>query len=75
MITMNEIRNNLCEAIKLGGLSQTELAKKLNIKQPTISKYLAGKAMPSLDTFANLCVILDLDPSDILNVDNEKKKQ
>lgn len=72
---MSEIRNNLCEAIKLSGVSQTELAKQLYMTQQAISNYFVGKAMPSLETFANLCVILDLDPSDILNVDSEKKKQ
>ena len=68
MITLEEIRNNLIEAIKLSGISQVELAKKLNIKQPTVAQYLSGRAMPSLDTFANLCVLLDLDANEILNI-------
>ena len=68
MITLEEIRNNLIEAIKLSGISQVELAKKLNIKQPTVAQYLSGRAMPSLDTFANICIILDLDANEILNI-------
>ena len=47
-------------------LSQVELAKKLNISQPTVSEYITGKSMPALDTFANLCQLLDLDANDIL---------
>lgn len=66
MITLAEIRTRLIDAIKQSGMSQTELAKKLNIRQQTVSQYLSGRAMPALDTFANLCEILDVDPSDIL---------
>ena len=68
MITLEDIRKNIVEAIKTSGMSQIEIAKKLNIKQPTIAQYLSGRAMPSLDTFANLCVILDLDANEILNI-------
>lgn len=73
MITVEIIRKKLIEAIKLSGKSQTELAKELNVTQPTIAQYISGKIMPSLDTFANLCVILDLDANDMLSIPEEKK--
>lgn len=66
MITLSEIQKRLSEAIKQSGMTQTELGKRLGIKQQTISQYISGRAMPALDTFANLCVILDVDPADIL---------
>lgn len=66
MITLEQIRNNLQAAIKNSGLTQTQIAKKLNIYQTAVSQYLSGRAMPALDTFANLCVILDIDPAEIL---------
>ena len=66
MITSKEIQIKLAEEIRNSRISQTELAKKLNIKQPTVAQYLSGKAMPALDTFANLCKILDLNPAEIL---------
>ena len=68
MIVLEDIRKNLIEAIKLSGMTQTEIAKKLNIRQQSVGKYLQGIAMPSLDTFANLCVLLDLDANEILNI-------
>lgn len=68
MVTIVLIRSRLIEAIKLSELSQTELAKKLNVKQPTVSMYLSGKAMPALDTFANICAVLDVDPAYILGI-------
>lgn len=68
MVTLDIIRSRLIEAIKLSGIKTTELAEKLNIKPPTVSQYLSGRAMPALDTFANLCEILDVDPSYILGL-------
>ena len=66
MITLEQIRQNLVTTIKESGFTQTELARRLNIKQPTVQQYISGRAMPALDTFANLCVVLDVDPADIL---------
>ena len=73
MITLEQIRKNLQKAIKQSGLSQTELAKKLNIYQSAVSQYLSGRAMPALDTFANICEILDLDPNEILCLNKTTK--
>ncbi len=66
MIKLNDIRNKLIEALKSSDLSQTDLAKALNVNQSMISDYLHGKKMPSLETFANLCEILDIDANEIL---------
>lgn len=70
MITLEQIRTNLITAIKESGLSQTEIAHMLNIKQQAVQQYLSGRAMPALDTFANLCVVLDLDANDILCIND-----
>lgn len=66
MITLNSIRQKMIEAIRNSGLSQVEIAAKLGIAQPTVAQYLSGRAMPALDTFANLCVVLDVDPAELL---------
>lgn len=66
MVTLTQIRDNITEAIRNSGLTQTELARRLGIGQQTISEYLHGKSMPALDTFANLCAVLDLDANEIL---------
>ena len=68
MIVLSEIQKRLAEEIKKSGLTQTEIARRLGVKQPTVRQYLSGRAMPSLDTFANLCVILDVDPAEVLGV-------
>lgn len=69
MITLSNIQERIIEVIKQSGLTQSELAKKLGIKQQQISCYVLGKKMPALDTFANLCKVLELDPAYILCVE------
>ena len=66
MITLETIQKNLSAAIKQSGLTQTELGQKLGVSQQTISHYLNGDKLPALDTFANLCAIIDVNPADIL---------
>ena len=66
MITLVQIQERLAEAIKQSGLSQSEIARQLNIKQPQISCYVHGKKLPALDTLANLCKVLDADANYIL---------
>ena len=66
MITLANIRERLTDAIRLCGLTQTELARRLGINQSTVAQYLSGRAMPALDTFARLCAVLDVEPSYIL---------
>lgn len=66
MITTEQIRARIAEAITQSGMSQTELARRLGIKQPTVGQYLSGRALPALDTLANMCKILDIDANYIL---------
>lgn len=70
MIVLAQIHDKLAEAIRQSGLTQTALAKRLGISQPTIGQYLSGRSMPALDTFANLCAVLDVDPAYILCLTN-----
>jgi len=66
MIELAEIQNRIAEAINQSGISQTALAKQLNVSQSAIAHYLKGDILPSLDTLANMCKILDLDANYIL---------
>lgn len=73
MIALEQIRHKIAEAIKLSGMTQTALAKRLGISQATIAHYVRGDKLPALDTLANLCLILDLDANDILCLANGDK--
>ncbi|MGN0813673.1 MAG: helix-turn-helix domain-containing protein [Candidatus Coproplasma sp.] len=68
-MTRNElIQSRLAEAIRRSDLTQTEIARRLGVKQPTVGQYISGRIMPSLDTFAELCVILEENPAYLLGL-------
>ena len=73
MISIDKIREKLIEAIKQSGLSQTELAKQIGVVPQSVAQYFSGRAMPALDTFAKICAVLDIDPADILCIDDYNK--
>jgi transcriptional regulator with XRE-family HTH domain len=73
MIKLEQIRIKLQNAIKQSGLTQTELARRLGVHYSVISQYLSGRSMPALDTFANLCAILELDVEDMLCISEYKE--
>lgn len=66
MITIDHIRNKLAEAIKQSGMTQNDIAAKIGVRRQQISCYIRGEKMPALDTFANLCAVLDVDANDVL---------
>ena len=68
MKTIVEIQLNLREAIKYSKITQKQLVEKLRINPPTISKYMRLNKFPSLETFANICEILDVSADDILGL-------
>ncbi len=70
-IIIKDIQAKLAEAIKTSGMTRTAIAEKLNVTQATVSHYVIGDKMPALDTFANLCKILDVDANDILCIDKK----
>ena len=68
MITIYEIQKRLREAITYSHITQKELAEKLGVNPSTVSKYMRLDKYPSLDTFANICEILDVSADDILGL-------
>ncbi len=73
MITTSQIQKKLAEAIKLSGKTQAEIGRQLGISQQTVSHYIKGDKLPALDTLANLCVLLDVDPAEILCTEEDER--
>ncbi len=69
MISNEQIRKRIIEAITQSGLTQTEIAKRIGVCQQTIASYLDQNKTPSVDTLANLCKELDLDANYILCIE------
>ncbi|MDE5991114.1 MAG: helix-turn-helix domain-containing protein [Clostridia bacterium] len=66
MIKLEQIRIKLQDAIRQSEMTNTELARRLGVHYSVISQYLSGRSMPALETFANICAILDSDIYDVL---------
>ena len=66
MVSLEQIRVRLQEAVKQSGMTQNTIAANIGVKRQQISCYIKRKKMPALDTFANLCAVLDVDPAYIL---------
>ena len=71
MVELSQIRAKLAEGLKTSGLTYAEIARKIGVKHQQVSCYANGKKMPALDTFANLCAVLDLDANEILCINNK----
>ena len=54
--------------IRASNLTQKEIAEKLGVNPSTISKYLNQDKYPAIDTFANLCEILDVSADEIFGL-------
>lgn len=65
---LQHIQVRLRECISNSGLSQKEIAMRLHVSQQTVSKYMKLDIFPALDTFANLCKILDVRSDYILGL-------
>lgn len=68
MIKLKDIQKRLRDEIRTSPLSQKEIAEKLGINPSTVSKYLRLDKFPAIDTFANLCEILDVSADEILGL-------
>ncbi len=66
MITLEQVQQNISKAITESCMTQQEIANKIGVKHNQITYYKQGKKMPALDTFANLCKVLDVDANEIL---------
>ena len=67
-ITNNLIKERLNKEIEQSGFKQIEIANMVNISKSTISDYKNSKKMPSLETFANICLELGLDANYVLGL-------
>jgi transcriptional regulator with XRE-family HTH domain len=67
---MPDTRERVAEAMRSGrrlkGLSQGELADRVGVTQEAISNIERVKSSPSVDLFAKIIGVLDLDPRGIL---------
>ena len=56
-------------------MSQTHLARKLNVSPKTVSKWENGHGLPHIDTLYKLCEILDVDINELLSSERINSEQ
>ena len=59
------IGKNILESMKVKGITQTELAKLLEVKQNTVSQWINGVNEPNCQTSVQLCYVLEIPPNEI----------
>ena len=62
----DRVAKNIAELIKSSGKNKTQVAEELGINVVTVIDYTKGRSIPSLETFYELCKILDCTYEDIL---------
>jgi len=68
MANLEKMKARIKEAIKQSGISQTKLAEMLSVSPSCVAHYVKGDILPSIDKLADLCAILDVDPSYLLGL-------
>lgn len=72
------IRDKLIALRGESGLSQQEFADKLNVSRQTVSRWEAGKNVPSSNQISNICNVFGLDANALLadgKPDDEREKE
>lgn len=62
------IKKRLAEEIAQSGLTTKEIGARIGVSPEMITQYKTTKKLPKLDTFARLCVALDLDANYVLGI-------
>ena len=52
-------------------LNQSELAKKIGVKQSQISEWIKGKSKPGYDNLKSMCINLNISANVLLGVEEE----
>lgn len=64
-------KERIAEAIKFSGLTQKQIAEKLQISEGNITNWKKGSNYPSLEVLYKLCVILDESSDYLLGLDEK----
>lgn len=58
-------RENLSDMMRGARMNQKDLSSKSGLAESTISRYLTGERMPTLNAFVNLCYALNCAADDL----------
>lgn len=64
-------KDNLMALRKLKGLSQEELADKINVSRQTLSKYETGESLPDVEKCKQIADVFDVSLDNLVNYDSK----
>lgn len=67
---MNKFSERLRESLKANGISQSTLAKKINMSQSVVNNYCTGKHEPPFDILILICKILGESADYLLGIED-----
>ena len=67
---MNKFKERLNELLQYNNMSQTELAKRINMSQGVVNNYCTGKREPSLDVLIAICKVLGESADYLLGIED-----
>lgn len=62
------IKERLAYEIENSGLKKCQIAELIGVKPTMITSYIKTNKMPSLETFAKLCLVLNIDANYVLGL-------
>lgn len=65
---IESIKKRLVQEIKNSNLTTIEISKRVGVSSEMITQYCTTKKMPSIETFAKLCEVLDVSADYILGL-------
>ena len=63
------IQNNITKYRKASGLSQAQLAKKIGVKNTTVSSWERGANSPDIETLFDICELFNVKVADMFGCD------
>ena len=67
---MEIFKDRLNELLKINGISQAALAKKMGMSQSVVNNYCTGKREPSLFALTLICQVLDTSSDYLLGLED-----
>lgn len=71
---MNYFAENLSDLLRIKRMTQKKLADLLEVTPSTVNQWVKGKREPTYDLLLKMCMILDVDPTELLGYQRIKQE-
>jgi transcriptional regulator with XRE-family HTH domain len=70
-VIVEDFRANVNELLLRRGISRTELARRMGVKQPFVSQLLNGQREPGLRVLERMAAALDVQPATLIKKNSD----